>query len=529
MQDPIGSFDRIRELYISYLDTAFRIREPAVAEERRRLLREPGTLCTEPLIEPIARYESDRLQFHTMLAPSGDDDPLKGFSAASRTAFVDLVLAGLFPSREKNAGSVEDAKIQSKRIGLFSPYKHQVEMLRRGARSGSPGVVTSGTGSGKTEAFLLPILAQIAREAVNWQKPQERFLKRRWWHDSAGKPYTKRNRKNEQVISFAAIPSSKRPSSSHPLRTPFESHRLGETRPAAVRALLLYPMNALVEDQMVRLRKALDSNEAREAMENRLNGNRVFFGRYTGQAPVTGHLEHPGLRTLLKTEPKDLPDQALYFPEHKNAEASTGKVPLEKVRETEFERRKRRLEQQFDFSVDAEEGQFQARLFALDEAANRRLEQQLHLLTQSDGKKIQPSTFIEAAKKAGRRQAGALSKMFEAIVGRAPQVPELKELEDLDLTSDDAKRAPSAIGDDSPFLFPSTDGSELSTRWDMQAAPPDILVTNVSMLSAMLGREVDAPIFEQTKCWLEENDDACFFFEDDSAGGHGFNSVMAAS
>ena len=213
MQDPIGSFDRIRELYISYLDTAFRIREPAVAEERRRLLRQPGTLCTEPLIEPIARYETDRLQFHEMLTSSGAAwDPLKGFSEASRRAFVDLVLAGLFPSRDKEADSAADAKIGSKRIGLFSPYRHQVEMLRRGANSGSPGVVTSGTGSGKTEAFLLPILAQIVREASNWEKPAERFLTRRWWHDTDGKPCTKANKKNERVVSFAAIPSSRRPS-----------------------------------------------------------------------------------------------------------------------------------------------------------------------------------------------------------------------------------------------------------------------------------------------------------------------------
>ena len=53
MQDPVGAFERIRELYISYLDTAFRIGDESVAEERRLLLRRPGELCTEPLIEPI--------------------------------------------------------------------------------------------------------------------------------------------------------------------------------------------------------------------------------------------------------------------------------------------------------------------------------------------------------------------------------------------------------------------------------------------------------------------------------------------
>jgi hypothetical protein len=43
MQDPIGGFERIREFYVSYLDTAFRISDKGVAEERRRLLREART------------------------------------------------------------------------------------------------------------------------------------------------------------------------------------------------------------------------------------------------------------------------------------------------------------------------------------------------------------------------------------------------------------------------------------------------------------------------------------------------------
>ena len=41
--------------------------------------------------------------------------------------------------------------------------------------------------------------------------------------------------------------------------------------------------------------------------------------------------------------------------------------------------------------------------------------------------------------------------------------------------------------------------------------PPDILITNVSMLGAMLNREVEAPIFDKTRDWLENNDDAYFY------------------
>ena len=50
MHDPIGAFQRIRELYLSYLDTAFRIEDPTLAEERQSLLRRPGQLCTSPLL-----------------------------------------------------------------------------------------------------------------------------------------------------------------------------------------------------------------------------------------------------------------------------------------------------------------------------------------------------------------------------------------------------------------------------------------------------------------------------------------------
>ncbi|WP_039946881.1 hypothetical protein [Leptospira alstonii] len=51
MQDPIGTFIRIRDLYISYLETAFRIGDETIQKERRGLLKLPGTLCTEPIIE----------------------------------------------------------------------------------------------------------------------------------------------------------------------------------------------------------------------------------------------------------------------------------------------------------------------------------------------------------------------------------------------------------------------------------------------------------------------------------------------
>src|SRR5690606_5125113 len=61
------------------------------------------------------------------------------------------------------------------------------------------------------------------------------------------------------------------------------------------------------------------------------------------------------------------------------------------------------------------------------------------------------------------------------------------------------------------FLFPSTDGAELVTRWDVQATPPDVLVTNTSMLNAMLVREVAAPVFDLTRQWIESDPNAYFY------------------
>ena len=46
-----------------------------------------------------------------------------------------------------------------------------------------------------------------------------------------------------------------------------------------------------------------------------------------------------------------------------------------------------------------------------------------------------------------------------------------------------------------PF-FQDPGGSEMWSRWDMQDAPPDILITNYSMLNIMLMRNVENNIFD---------------------------------
>ena len=107
----------------------------------------------------------------------------------------------------------------------FHPYTHQLEALQNSEHGDL--LITGGTGSGKTKAFLLPILNGLISEARQWAPSNYEQLDNAWWeggwHDN------------------------------------FAYQRGGEDpgRPAAVRCLIAYPTNALVEDQLTTLRRAL--------------------------------------------------------------------------------------------------------------------------------------------------------------------------------------------------------------------------------------------------------------------------------
>ena len=45
----------------------------------------------------------------------------------------------------------------------------------------------------------------------------------------------------------------------------------------------------------------------------------------------------------------------------------------------------------------------------------------------------------------------------------------------------------------------------------MHQTPPDLLVTNVSMLGTMLSREIEQPMFDKTREWLAKDPNAYFF------------------
>ncbi|MBN5408162.1 DEAD/DEAH box helicase [Serratia marcescens] len=359
MLDPIGGFRRIQDFFISYIETNFRIADPSVAASRRNLLNSSGEFAAEPYIEPVLRYESSDKTLEVLAEMDGG--PLNSLSHKGRKAFAELALSGLF-----------DAKIGDEiwpRRSVHAPYSHQIQMLERGLSPGCPGIVTSGTGSGKTESFMLPILAALSNEAVSWAAPYDGYLQNRWWNGE---------------------------------KTSWVSRRKGEKRQAAVRALVLYPMNALVEDQMARLRKTLDSDDARQVMEHHFAGNRIFFGQYTSATPVTGYASHPRISGV-------------------KSEKSRRARNLEKLRK---ELKRIDSDQQAARAFDEEKGN---------------------------------------------------------------------------------------VSEKTRYIFPSTDGGEMVSRWDMQAAPPDILVTNASMLGAMLSREVEDDIFDATREWLMNNNDAYFY------------------
>ncbi len=427
MHDPIGTFERIRDFFISYLETAFRIRNDnpgheTIASERLRMLQEPGILCTEPLIEPILRYTSCRRSEYNesswlvneLVEDELGSNWLPGFSRDQRFTAVRLILSGLIKSEP-------DEAIAAGRRAAFPLYDHQARMLRRGVSRGKPGIVTSGTGSGKTESFLLPILATIASEGKTWPRPNAEFLSEPWWMNN-GLP----------VSDTKELPDWPTPTR-NPYGDPFSQapHRKGEhpDRPKALRALIIYPMNALVEDQLVRLRKALDSREARNVMDTELNGNRIFFGRYTSATPVTSFPVKPGDRWQLDRLGNSDDDK--------------------KLRQRITARRQKKYQELLETLTDYFETQQEVRRTA----------------------GYGPNEIPEAFPPPSRSNRDS----------------------------------------DSPFQFPSVDGGELLTRWDMHETPPDILITNVSMLNGILAREVDEPIIAKTREWITTHDDAYFF------------------
>lgn len=222
--DPLRLESAIREAYLRYYDTAYWLRDPRLLNERRELLEEDGAVFSEPLIEPVLPYPN--------------------------TTPISEVCAELDLGRE-----VADllGSMLFSADGEFRLKAHQADAMRVSLAEDGTGahniVVTSGTGSGKTECFLLPIFARLLQDVLA-SAPEPEL--NRWWQRGA--------------------------------RGRWRPARDETSRVAALRAIVLYPTNALVEDQIGRLRRAV------ARAPRRGGGPPIFFGRYTGITPGTGKM-----------------------------------------------------------------------------------------------------------------------------------------------------------------------------------------------------------------------------------------------
>ena len=217
---PTRLVKRLQETLRGYIESAYPLSDPTLIRSRRHLLNEEAgghLLAQEPYIETTTRY------------------------ATSAKGYADLDLpehvARLFSTLAASP-SAQSTPEDERTVLYPSMYVHQERAFNEFLAKGRDIVVATGTGSGKTECFLVPMLGCLFDEAV--QRP-----------------------------------------------TSFSQH--------GVRALILYPMNALVNDQLSRLRLLLGAPATATAFQELGEGCRVpRFGMYTGRTP------YPGPRTTAR-------------------------------------------------------------------------------------------------------------------------------------------------------------------------------------------------------------------------------------
>lgn len=346
MQTIVETITRLQHALCEYIEATYHISAPSLIKQRKELLAKPEVIHQVPYLESTPRYESGR-RFADMR-----DLP---------RAALDL-----FQALAKQDGELP-------RILYDPPYRHQSEAIENCLIQGKNLVVMTGTGSGKTESFLLPILGKLAREAKD-------------------------------------IPSS------------FGEH-------AAMRALILYPMNALVNDQLGRLRSLFSDPRVTQRFKSWAN-RPPRFARYTSRTP------YAGIRTPGKDSQRLGGFDGFYVSLQRLCEDGTP---------DEQEKAKRLLS---DLKV---RGKWPAK----------------------------PDLEAWFGSKGTRWQDSKTGKFLRAVT-----LP---------------------------------DDSELLTRHEVQAAPPDLLVTNYSMLEYMLMRPIERSIFDSTRDWLSKNPSESFLIVLDEA------------
>lgn len=192
--NPIQVAREVEDRYRRYLTTMFNFRDPEFSVLFARAL------------------ETERLA----KGPYIDATPVFNLGSTTQALFSELL--GQSPERAVNYALDGERRL----------YRHQEEAIRK-IHAGRNVVVATGTGSGKTEAFLYPILLELMRQ-----------------------------------------------------------HRADALGPG-VRAMTLYPMNALANDQRERLgaapRNPLESGGIAYKLADAEAGFRFTYGQYTGQTP----------------------------------------------------------------------------------------------------------------------------------------------------------------------------------------------------------------------------------------------------
>ena len=195
---------QLREALENYIKSQYFGKSPILLSAAQNKLNQEGVLYQKPYVESSPAYKSttNGIQSSPKL-PDWLKDYFKALSDAN---------LGVYPS----------------------PFCHQISALEA-AFEGQDLFVSTGTGSGKTECFMWPLMAKLASEARN--SPDSWAMR-------------------------------------------------------GVRTIIMYPMNALVSDQISRLRRLIGDpdhrfiNIFRTACGN--NSRRPQFGMYTGRTPYAG-------------------------------------------------------------------------------------------------------------------------------------------------------------------------------------------------------------------------------------------------
>ncbi|MGI6284939.1 DEAD/DEAH box helicase [Neomoorella humiferrea] len=204
--DPLRTTEAVVGKYLDYLETTFAFKDIDLRRQLAEELSKEGKFAKGPILEAIPPFKTG-------------------------CSIDELIEQGVL--------SPEFRKLQTPALPLERPlYLHQEIAIRKLVENRRNIIIATGTGSGKTETFLVPILNYLFRQ-------QEKGI-------------------------------------------------LGP----GVRALLLYPMNALANDQLKRLRTLLKNYPA------------ITFGSYTGE---TERDERKAIEQFRRMNPREdlLPNQLL--------------------------------------------------------------------------------------------------------------------------------------------------------------------------------------------------------------------------